>query len=93
MELLLKDALLMSHDTAWLEQTASVTGIEYDPDPVVTSERLAARMLDPENLASRMLVLNDNDISFFEYVMRTGSVHPASVNYRSADRLRHRRGA
>ena len=88
MELLLKDALLMSHDTAWLEQTASVTGIEYDPDPVVTSERLAARMLDPENLASRMLVLNDNDISFFEYVMRTGSVHPASVNYRSADRLR-----
>ena len=88
MELLLKDALLMSHDTAWLEQTASVTGIEYNPDPVVTSERLAARMLDPENLASRMLVLNDNDISFFEYVMRTGSVHPASVNYRSADRLR-----
>ena len=52
MELLLKDALLMNHDMKWLEQTASMTGIEYDPDPVITAERLAEKMLDPEFYSS-----------------------------------------
>ena len=89
MELLLKDALLMSHDRMWLADTARSFGLTPEADPVLTAEKLAGIMLDPENLFGRMLVLNDNDISFFEYVIRNKTVHPASANYRSADRLRH----
>ncbi len=88
MELTLRDALLMSHDISWLMETSAMNGIQPDNDPVITAGNLAEHMLDPDNLAARMLVLNDDDISFFEYVIRTGSVHPAAVNYRSADRLR-----
>ena len=73
MELTLRDALLMSHDISWLMETSAMNGIQPDNDPVITAGNLAEHMLDPDNLAARMLVLNDDDISFFEYVIRTGS--------------------
>lgn len=88
MVLLLKDALLMNHGVDWLEGNAMALGLELGKTPAETAERLAERMLDPESLTARMLVLNDDDISFFEYVMNNGTVHPAKANYRSADRLR-----
>ena len=41
MELLLKDALLMSHDRMWLADTARASGLTPETDPVLTAEKLA----------------------------------------------------
>ena len=89
MEYLLKDALFKEHDHVWLKQNGEALGIDETEDDEKLAAEIAAKMLEPEDLMSRMLVLNDNDISFFEYVVKNQPVHPSRANYRSADRLRH----
>ena len=51
MELLLKDALLMSHDRMWLADTARSFGLTPETDPVLTAEKLAGIMLDTNRFA------------------------------------------
>lgn len=85
MALLLKECLAMKHDLEWVEAFCHETGRES----LSTDEALdviAKDFCDPEILSKRLMILNDDDIFFFEMVMKKDIV-PSPANYGSADKI------
>ncbi|MBR4164272.1 MAG: hypothetical protein IKR11_12170 [Solobacterium sp.] len=85
MELLLKDCLAMKHDLAWVEAFRKQTDKEsLSVDEAL--EYIAKDFCDPLIMEKRLMVLNDDDISFFEMAMKKDII-PAPANYGSADKI------